>query len=405
MLCEGVLIALPLLVFLFSCFLFSFFQDATAHNNTMEKWKRRETNLEAVRHEALVESQLSKSRLEDQKAATQSAISMSKITKETLSSEIARLRKQLATKNQAEIHKVDQERLRLEREVSRLKNEIQRVRSHTKTHVAAAAAAAATAAFDGATIGGGKGNLKNTKPNTKNNAGGEGGRPSFIQSSKERIAQAESKTKQALEENTSLTTTVKALELQLKTAKKESATATSYVKKKVQALQNEIEMLHSKLQERKKELMECKEFNHQQEIKWRKVQNDINEDTKKRRELGILVATTEQKNRETQYVLKKAEENFKHEQLNHEKTVDSLKNTTEAFTVLKTEFEALKLKQNELVSSKNISEKEQLSVLKEMKSMEGECNKFKKEVLMWEQTSQEQKELLQDATRSIRGYV
>jgi chromosome segregation ATPase len=364
----------------------------------MEKWKRRETNLESVRHEALVETQLLKARLDDQKAATQSAISVAKVTKETLSNEINRLRKQLTTKNEKEIHKIDQERQRLEREVSRLKNEIQRVRDHTKSHVAAAAAAAATAAFDGAKAGGGKGNSSTAAPAAKVV-------PSFNKSSKERVAIAELKAKTTLDENKQLIEDIKEMEIQLKNAKKETTTSTSYLKKKVQELQNEIELLHRKLQERKNELTEAKNFNREQEQKWRDVQQDINEDTKKRRELGILITNTEQKARETQYLLKRSEENLVNEKDSHQKTIDSLNETVEKFTKLKSAHQAMKLNVEELTITKNKADKEQLNVLKEMQEMQAEVNKMKKETKLWEETSQEQKELLQDATKSIKGYV
>ena len=59
---------------------------------------------ESVRHEALVEAQLSKSRLNEQKLATASAISIAKTTKETLGTEVTRLRKQLNTKNDPRPH-------------------------------------------------------------------------------------------------------------------------------------------------------------------------------------------------------------------------------------------------------------------------------------------------------------
>ena len=91
-------------------------EDVKVHNSTMDKWKRRETNLESVRHEALVEAQLSKSRLNEQKLATASAISIAKTTKETLGTEVTRLRKQLNTKNEKEMKQIEYEKLRLERE-------------------------------------------------------------------------------------------------------------------------------------------------------------------------------------------------------------------------------------------------------------------------------------------------
>ena len=87
------------------------------------------------------------------------------------------------------------------------------------------------------------------------------------------------------------------LEKELKCAKKESLNATSFVRKKIDELENDKKMLHVKLQERKRELDEQKEVQKEQEMKWKDVQKDITEDIKKRRELGLIITTTEQKAR------------------------------------------------------------------------------------------------------------
>jgi len=376
-------------------------EDAKVHNDIMEKWKRRETNLESVRHEALVEEQLLKSRLSEQKQATASAIGVAKQTKETLGTEVARLRKQLATKNEKDIQKVEHERLRLEREVSRLKNEIKRVQNATKSDVAAAAAAAAAAAYDVAQQDGG------SDGRSAVGSGLEGGArvPKFNQSSKERIAKAEGKQKELEQIVQTLELEKDDYEKELKCAKKEAATATSFVRRKVEELQNEIECLHVKLQERKRELDEQRELHKEQETKWKEVQRDIGEDTKKRRELGHMIATTEQKARETAYALSRAETTLEREKDEHEKTVETLKETTEKYTTLKVEHEKIQKIVKTTVEEKKAQDKETLKVLKEMKKMEDTEMKMNKDKNMLEEATKEQKGLLQDATRSIRGYV
>ena len=190
------------------------------------------------------------------------------------------------------VQKVEQERLRLEREVGRLRIEMKRVKESTKNDVAAAAAAAATAAYDVAQTGSSSSQHQNVSSSSSSSVG-----PKFNQSSKERIAVAEGKQKEMEIHIQSLMSNNQTLEKELKCAKKESLNATSFVRKKIDELENDKKMLHVKLQERKRELDEQKEVQKEQEMKWKDVQKDITEDIKKRRELGLIITTTEQKAR------------------------------------------------------------------------------------------------------------
>ena len=159
----------------------------------------------------------------------------------------------------------------MKKTVSRLNIEIKRVKEATKSDVAAAAAAAATAAYDVA------GSSKKTN---------KIGQTVFNSSSKERIAKAELQLKEAVQQiemyEKEKTNYIK----EIKYLKKEATTATSFVRKKVEELNVEIESLHMKLQERKRELDEQAAVAKEQEMKWKEVQRDIGDDTKKRRELG-----------------------------------------------------------------------------------------------------------------------
>ena len=163
---------------------------------------------------------------------------------------------------------------------------MKRVKESTKNDVAAAAAAAATAAYDVAQTGG--------SSNSKN---GSSTVPKFNQSSKERIAVAEGKQKELEVHIQSLINKNEILEKELKCAKKENLHTTSFVRKKIVELENDKKILHIKLQERKRELDEQKEIQKEQEMKWKDVQKDITEDIKKRRELGLIITTTEHKAR------------------------------------------------------------------------------------------------------------
>ena len=170
---------------------------------------------------------------------------------------------------------------------------MKRVKESTKNDVAAAAAAAATAAYDVAQTGG------NSKSNSKNGSSKNGSStvPKFNQSSKERIAVAEGKQKELEVHIQSLMNKNEILEKELKCAKKENLHTTSFVRKKIVELENDKKILHIKLQERKRELDEQKEIQKEQEMKWKDVQKDITEDIKKRRELGLIITTTEHKAR------------------------------------------------------------------------------------------------------------
>merc|ERR1712166_301006 len=105
-------------------------------------------------------------------------------------------------------------------------------------------------------------------------------------------------------------------------------------------------------------------------MKWKDVQKDITEDIKKRRELGLIITTTEHKARETSYSLARAESLLVREKESHEQTVVILKETTEKFTSVKNELEITRKKVEILSEEKKINGKETLNVLKEMKRME-----------------------------------
>ena len=106
--------------------------------------------------------------------------------------------------------------------------------------------------------------------------------------------------------------------------------------------------------------------------------------------------------RETSYSLARAESLLVREKESHEQTVVILKETTEKFTSVKNELEITRKKVEILSEEKKINGKETLNVLKEMKKMEDNTIKMNKDKVMLEQAAKEQKELLQDSSRSIR---
>ena len=87
--------------------------------------------------------------------------------------------------------------------------------------------------------------------------------------------------------------------------------------------------------------------------------------------IGLIITSTEQKSRETSYALSKSENNLKQEKEEHEKTIDTLKETTVKFNTLKDLHQQIEIQLKTTTEEKNINDQEILKVLKEMKKMEG----------------------------------
>ena len=283
-------------------------EDAELHARAQDKWKRREAALESARHEAMVAASLHKSRLEEQKAHTKAAIEMNKQTKDTLGAELARLRKMVQHDDKAAAAKHKIETQRLEREVARLKNEVMRVREKTKSDVAAAAAAAAAAAFSNSVNVSGNRERKVKAESQKvekketscdsTTTGNRNTASSAVPSSKARLAAASQRVSELTSQLAVAEKRAAVAEEREKSARREAEMAGGFVRRKTEALQKEIEGLHAKLQERKRELEEAQEHNKQQRKQWLEVQKSVADDAKSRRELGQLVSATEKRARE-----------------------------------------------------------------------------------------------------------
>ena len=93
--------------------------------------------------------------------------------------------------------------------------------------------------------------------------------------------------------------------------------------------------------------------------------------------IGLIITSTEQKSRETSYALSKSENNLQQEKEEHEKTIDTLKETTVKFNTLKDLHQQIEIQLKTTTEEKNINDQEILKVLKEMKKMEGKSTATK----------------------------